>query len=105
MEELLTIEEAATRLLLTPKYVQELIRQGKLGCVQLTPRKRAILAEQVDEYIQGHIPARPKMMVDKAKGAQTSCLPKRIPSQCKGGDTAAGDSARARLRKEVRSWR
>jgi len=78
------------------KTVHKLVREGKLSCVQVTAKERRFMEEQVQEYIRCRTtPVR----VDTKPHRPVLSRPK------KGGDRSFGDSVRAQLRKEMRSWR
>jgi excisionase family DNA binding protein len=96
--ELMTEQEAADRLHLSKRRLQDLCRAGQIGFVQVTPRIRVIGEEHILEYIKRHSVVPPKK-VDKPKAESL-----RFPR--KGGDLAKkeGDKAKASLRKEMRQW-
>lgn len=52
MLDLLTVEQVSQSLGIRPKTVHELVRQGKLSCVQVTPRLRKFTQDQIDEFIR-----------------------------------------------------
>ena len=52
MPNLMKVEDVAELLGLTPKYIHHLVRQGELGCVQMSHRKRLFTQEQVDQFIR-----------------------------------------------------
>ena len=77
------------------------VRDGKLGCVQESPRKRFFPRKHIEEFIERN----------------TVCLPKKIdrtdsqsvPFSRRGGDDkkSTGDSLseRKQMKEELRSWR
>lgn len=94
-DRLLTIETVAAQLGLRPKTVNQFVRDGKLGCVQLTRRDRRITRTQLEEFIESRTVEPPKKVVDPraAKG---------IPFPRKGGDTSKSrGSGVGLLRKEI----
>jgi excisionase family DNA binding protein len=99
-DRLLTVEQVSEQLQLSAKTIHGLCREGRLSYVQVTPRERRFLPEQVTEYIESRIVAKPKPAVD-------SKAPYRIPSPAKsikGGKQQTGDSVRASLKKEMAEW-
>jgi len=99
LDRLLTIEQVSEQLQLKPKTIHGLVRDGKLSCVQVTPRERRFLPEQIEEFIRSRITPGPTL-VDKKLG-------NRLPSPAKssrGGERNSGDLVRAQLREEMRSW-
>ena len=76
------------------KTVHNLVRKGKLACVQVTVRERRFTQEQVHEYIRSQST---EVRVDKKPLGPVSS-----PAR-KGGEKSSGVS-RAELRKELRSW-
>jgi excisionase family DNA binding protein len=99
MQKLLTVEEVAKLLGVKPRYVHHLVRQGELGRVQSSHRKRRFTQEQVDQYIRNRSTPTPTP-VDRKTPESLSC-------PLKGGDLkkSSGDSVKAQLREEMRSWR
>ena len=94
---LLTKEQAAELLGIRVRTVHQLVRDGKLGCVQLSPKDRKFTEAQIQEFIDSRTIPIPKPVDRKSHG--------RLPSPRKGGNNRnVGDSAKA-LREEMRSWR
>jgi excisionase family DNA binding protein len=95
--ELLTEQQAAERLHLSRRKIQDLCRSGKIAFVQVTPRTRAFLPEHIDEFIRRRTVTPPKL-VDRS-------LRQSLPSRRKGGELekSFGDTAKA-LREEMRQW-
>ncbi len=92
---LLTAVTVAAILGVSPKTIHKLAREKKLACVQVTSSDRRFTPEQVQEYIRSHsTPVR----VDKKAAPAVSSRPK------KGGAKSSGDTVRAQLREEMRSW-
>ena len=92
---LLSPSEVAGLLRVSAKTIHKLVREGRLACVQITDRERRFTDEQVQEYIRSQtIPVR----VDKKAPRPVSSLPR------KGGVKSSGDSIKAQLREEMRSW-
>jgi hypothetical protein len=98
MDALLTIEAVAGILGLTPRRVHGLVRERKLACVQISPRDRRFLPEQLEAYIRSRILEPPKP-VDRPRAGRVAFPPR-------GGDKSklSGDSVRAQLLEEMRSW-
>jgi hypothetical protein len=97
IEELLTVAAVALILHLSPKMVNKLAREGKLGCVQVTSRERRFTCEQVQQYIQS---CSTSVRVDKKAAPAVSSRLK------KGGDRAQSVGVNGKdLREEMRQWR
>ncbi|MFH0959780.1 MAG: helix-turn-helix domain-containing protein, partial [Pseudomonadota bacterium] len=47
--------EVAKILAISPETVHELVRQGSLNCVQITPKIRRFKMEHVEEFINAHL--------------------------------------------------
>jgi excisionase family DNA binding protein len=98
---LLTPEKAAEYLGVKVKTLHGLVREGKLACVQVTPRDRKFTEAQLQEFIESRTIPMPKVVVDTK-------APERLPFPRKGGvqPKSTGDflSERAKMRSEVRSW-
>ena len=93
---LLTAETVSSILGISPKTVHKLVREQKLACVQVTSRERRFTPEQVQEYIRSQsTPIR----VDKKDRRSVQSHPK------KGGAKSSGNTVRAQLKEEMRSWR
>jgi excisionase family DNA binding protein len=95
LDELLTVDQAAAWLKLRPKRVNELVREGKLPCVQLTARERRFTAEQLREFIASRTLTPPRRVDSPARTL--------LPSLQKEQKSQRGD--RAQLREEMRRWR
>jgi excisionase family DNA binding protein len=79
---LMNTEQVAAYLHLNVKAVHELVRSGKLGCVQVTPKKRGFTREQVQEFIESRtIPM--KAPVDRKPCKKIRCSPKGGERQAK----------------------
>lgn len=52
-DELLTVDDVAARLRVTPWYVNYLVRQRELQVVLLSAKKRRFRAEDVNAFIEG----------------------------------------------------
>ncbi len=90
---LLSPKDVAEILGISVKTVHKLVRDGKLGCVQVTSKERRFTEEQVEGYIRSKIqPVR----IDKD-------LPTPVFSPRRGGERSLGVS-KADLRKEMRQW-
>jgi excisionase family DNA binding protein len=91
---LLDPNDVAEILGISTKTVHRLVRERKLGCVQVTRRVRRFTAQQVRKYVASRATVVP---VDTENCARVSSQPK------KGGERSFGES-RADLQKEIRSW-
>jgi hypothetical protein len=98
-DRLLTVDQVSEQLGLKPKTVHQLCRDGKLGYVPVTDRKRGFLPEQIAAFIQSRRVDPPKKSVDRNPR-------ERIRSPRKGGETekSATVSVEAQLLEEMRSW-
>lgn len=90
---LLDAKEVAEMIRVAIKTVHKLAREGRLACVQITPRERRFTQEQVQEYIRVQST---EMRVDRKAASAVSSRPK------KGGAKSSGVSGTA-LAKEIRS--
>jgi hypothetical protein len=97
--ELLSPEDAARQLRRSVRTIHAFVREGKLECVQQSPRVRFFLQEHIDAFIRRHTMTLPTP-IDKSMSAG-------LPLPRKRGDKekSTGDSVRAQLKKEMRSWR
>ena len=92
---LLDAKDVALILKSSVKTVHKRVREGKLACVQSSPKDRKFTKEQVQAFIEAQSTEVP---IDKAKEKSVkSCPPK-------GGEKSIGVS-KADLRKEMRLWR
>jgi excisionase family DNA binding protein len=91
---LLSTRDVAEILRISAKTVNKLVREGKLGCVQVTTRERRFSEEQVEGFVESRTIERP---VDRKS-------PKPVDFPRKGGKKSFGCS-RTSLREEMRSWR
>jgi excisionase family DNA binding protein len=98
---LLTAEQAAQHLGIKPKTVHQLVREGRLACIQVTARDRKFTESQLQEFIDSRTISIPKIVDKRTAG--------KLPSPRKGGDCqkSTGDSLseRKKMREELRSWR
>ncbi len=80
---------------LAAKTVNKLVREGKLGCVQVTSKERRFTEEQVRSYIESRSS---KVQIDRR-------ITDRVKSTTpKGGEKSSRVFNRADLLKEIRSW-
>ncbi len=91
---LLEPNEVAEILGISLKTVHKLVREKKLGCVQVTARERRFTPEQIQQYIESRST---DMRVDKKAPPTVLSRPK------KGGAKSIGVSG-TDLKKEMRSW-
>ena len=95
MQKLLSTKDVAEILGISAKTVNKLVREGKLGCVQVTAKERRFTEDQIRGYIESRSS---KVQIDKRK-------PDRVKSAApKGGEKSFGVS-KADLRKEMSLWR
>jgi len=94
ISKLLRASDVAEILGISVKTVHKLVRDGKLGCVQVTAKERRFSEEQTRDYIESRSIERP---VDRKS-------PKPVDFPRKGGKKSFGCS-RTSLREEMRSWR
>jgi hypothetical protein len=87
---LYTAADVSNILLVPTKMTHNLVRQGKLACVQITPRIRRFTPEQVQQYIDSHSTPSP---VDKKDSRPVSSPPMK-----------GGDAKESRLEKTKDSW-
>lgn len=99
MDALLTAQQVADSLKVQARTVHRLVREGKIACVQLSPRERRFLPEQIEAFVRSRIIPTPKP-IDKSTPPRVLSPPKIQ----KGGDEVIEGSTRALLRKEMRSW-
>lgn len=99
---LMTVEEAAKLLRVKPKTIHAFVREGKLACIQLSPRDRRFLPEHIKDFIAARTITPPK----KIDMTASSPLPFAPRPKQRGGEGVAdeGKSLRARRREEMRSW-
>lgn len=94
---LLTVTEASEFLSIRPRTIHKLVRDGKLGCVQVTPKERRFTSEQLAAYVEGQTIA-PKE-IDRKLGNP-------LPSKTKGGEKrrerVTRVSERVSVREEIR---
>src|SRR5208283_1511485 len=83
IQKLLSARDVAKILGISVKTVNKLVREAKLGCVQVTAKERRFTEEQIREYIESRSS---KVQIDKTK-------PDRVKSAVpKGGEKSYGDS-------------
>ncbi len=95
IQRLLSAKDVAEILGISVKTVNKLVREAKLGCVQVTAKERRF----TEEHVKGFIESRSsKVQIDKRK-------PDRVESAApKGGEKSSRVFNRADLLKEIRSW-
>lgn len=94
IQRLLNPKQVAEILGISAKTVNKLVREAKLGCVQVTAKERRFTEQQVQDYIESRTIERP---VDRK-----SSKPVDFPR--KGGEKSLG-FARTALKQEMQSWR
>ena len=94
IQKLLSAKDIAEILGISVKTVNKLVRDAKLGCVQVTAKERRFTEEQIREYIESRSS---KVQIDKTKPDRVKSAPP------KGGEKSYGDS-RTSLLKEMSLW-
>ena len=96
---LLRANDVAEILRVSPKTVHQLVREGKLCCVETTPKLRRFLPDQVVDFIESRRRPMPKK-VDKKPSKPVGFIKK-------GGDSRKSvEDSGTDLRKEIRElWR
>jgi excisionase family DNA binding protein len=100
IRKLMTAKDVAEILGIAAKTVNKLVREGKLGCVQVTAKERRFTKQQIQEYIES---CSSKVQIDTR-------TPVRVKSAApKGGDWQSHDGEKAKdswasLRKEMSRW-
>lgn len=97
IQRLLSPKDVAEILGISVKTVHKLVRDGKLGCVQVTSKERRFTEAQIEAYIEAQSKGLEKVRVDTLRERQVSSYPE------KGGERSFGVS-KADLRKEMRLW-
>lgn len=94
MLQLMDAKDVAEILKIAPKTVHKLVRERKLGCVQVTEKDRRFAREQVQAYIDAKTVG---VRIDKKSATPVRSTPP------KGGEKSTGISG-TDLKKEMRSW-
>jgi excisionase family DNA binding protein len=94
---LLKAMDVAEILGISVKTVHKLVRDGKLGCVQVTGKERRFSEAQVAAYIGAQSIGPKEVRVDTSRRRRVSSEPK------KGGEKSLGFSRRS-LMQEMRQW-
>ena len=94
IQKLLSAKDVAEILGISAKTVNKLVREGKLGCVQVTAKERRFSEQHVEGFIESRTIERP---VDRKS-------PKPVNFPRKGGEKSLG-FARTALKQEMQSWR
>ncbi len=94
---LLSAKEVAEILGISVKTVHKLVRDGKLGFVQVTSKERRFTEAQVGAYVEAQSKKPAAVCVDRLRERPVSSVPK------KGGERSFGVS-KADLRKEMSQW-
>ncbi|MGO9568110.1 MAG: helix-turn-helix domain-containing protein [Desulfomonilaceae bacterium] len=97
---LLDAKDVARILKRSVKTVHKRVREGKLGCVQVTPQDRRFTREQVQAFIEAQSTG---VRVDKKGSKSVPSAPK------KGGDNTESRQEKAKdswasLKKEMSRW-
>jgi excisionase family DNA binding protein len=95
---LLTPQDVATFLGVKTKTIHQYVRDKRLTCIQISPRKRRFTPEQVEQFILSRTISEPKSVDTKIS------YPITYPQ--KGGDEkkSFGEKAKAQIREEMRLW-
>ena len=97
---LMNVPDVAQILRIVPKTVNKLVREGKLGCVQISSRDRRFTKEQVQAYIDSN---EVDVLIDRTKPDRVgSSKPKEGDKQNHDGEKAK--DSWASLRKEMSRW-
>jgi len=100
IRKLMTAKDLAEILGIAAKTVNKLVREGKLGCVQVTAKERRFTEQQIQEYIESRSS---NVQIDRT-------IPDRVKSAApKGGDRQSHDGEKAKdswasLQKEMSRW-
>ncbi len=94
---LMTAMDVAEILGISAKTVHKLVREGRLGCVQVTAKERRFTEEQIKAYIEAQSQGPRVEHVDMPRVRQVSS------PATKGGEKSFGVS-KADLRKEMSLW-
>ena len=94
IQKLLSAKDVADILGISAKMVNKLVREGKLGCVQITAKERRFTEDQIRRYIESRTIERP---VDRKS-------PEPVDFTRKGGKKSLR-FARTALKQEMQSWR
>jgi excisionase family DNA binding protein len=94
IRKLMTAKDVGEILGIAPKTVNKLVREAKLGCVQVTAKERRFTEQQVERFVESRSIERP---VDRTN-------PKPLDFPRKGGKKSLG-FARTALKQEMQSWR
>jgi excisionase family DNA binding protein len=104
LHQLLYPRDVAQVLGISVKTVHKLVRDGKLGCVQVMAKERRFTQEQVQHYVESctikapaKIDRESSVRVDTPRVRQVSSAPK------KGGGDSVRFSRRT-LKEEMRQW-
>jgi|SRR5271157_2443553 len=100
IQKLLSAKDVAEILGISVKRVNKLVRETKLGCVQVTAKERRFTEDQIRDYIESRSS---KVQIDRTK---TERVKSAAP---KGGDKQNHDGEKAKdswasLRKEMSLW-
>jgi hypothetical protein len=95
LPQLLYAKDVARVLGISVKMVHKMVREGKLGCVQITAKDRRFTQQQLLDYID---------LCSKNRPVDTRTPRKVRLSPSKGGEKSSRFFDRANLLKEIRSW-
>jgi excisionase family DNA binding protein len=103
---LLTSEQVAVRLHVDPRTVHRWVRERRISCVQLSPKRRLFTESQVQDFIQSRTIQKPPSANVCRKSSVDRVTNRALASNPKGGEQEKiqGKELRAQLRKEMRSW-
>jgi excisionase family DNA binding protein len=100
---LLYAKDVAYVLGISVKTVHKLVRDGKLGCVQVTSKERRFTEEQVRAYIDAQSKTIHEGRVDRKPALRVSSEPKKGGERKEDRKEKAKDSW-ASLKKEMSRW-
>jgi excisionase family DNA binding protein len=95
-EELLTIGDASAFLKLKPRTLYKLVREGRLGCIQVTAKERRFTRDQLAAYVEAQT-ITPKIPIDRKPSNP-------LPSSMTGGERrkrVKRVSGQVSIRKEI----
>lgn len=102
---LYSVSEVSELLQISERDVHALVREGKLGCIEITNRRRRFSEEHIRDFLAAATrKPRTAKKVDSVSQGLLHCPP--IKQFKRGGDPVLTvGSAKAALREEMRQWR
>ena len=103
--ELLTIEQAAEILGITPRYLRRLMARREIGFIEISPKQSKITPEAINEFLQKKSVAPMKTNLDDSQHSSLKSMLKKNRS-LKSKDEMVWGNCDDRLQKELRDeWR